>query len=543
MTRLTVEPRQLRGYQDQAVQAILQYWSSDTETGRYTPVVVLPTGTGKSTVIAAVACIARGRGQRVALVTHRRELLDQMAESVMAVAPEGERVGIVQGDRNDPSTAIVAASFQTLQNQARLSSLGHRDVVLVDEAHHAAADTYLGVLDRLGVLDGQAFGCGFTATASRADGGLGKVWDAVVYERSLKWAIQEGHLITPRGLTVVLDDLDLSKVHVRGGDYASGELAEAMESSVDTTVDAVLRHAPGRACIVFAAGVEHAEALAGGLTSRGVRAAAVTGAMSTDDRESVYTLFRSGELDAMVTVQVLTEGADFPRCDCVVMARPTRSQTLYTQMVGRAVRLYPGKQDALVLDLAGTMRDLSLVTLTDLTPEAETSRVSPTSDEDPGQDEPKPPRQQRIGPAALEDFDLLNVSPANWLKTPGGVLFLDLGGSCWSFLWPPIAPGADQDTTYHVGVLHRPRRYQDGWVQEDPTPLVQAQQLAEDTAPRHGALPSREAAWRKKSKPSDAQVRLATSLGVQDVPLKSRARLSDDISSIKAAKALDVHLN
>ena len=540
MTRLTTKPRTLRPYQTEAVDAVEAYWtdSADRENQRHTPVVVLPTGTGKSTVIASLAVRWRAAGYRVAMLAHRRELLDQMAASVAMVDPDGERVGIVQADRDDPSTAIVAASFQTLQNQARLESLGHRDVVLVDEMHHSTADTYQAVLERLGVLDGSALACGFTATASRADGGLGKVWDDVVYEKSLAWAIKSGYLITPRGLTVVLPDLDLSSVKVRAGDYAPGELSDAMESSVETTVDAMERHAAGRASIVFAAGVDHAHALADALTARGTRAAAVTGAMSSDDREQVYTRFRDGSLDTMVTVQVLTEGADFPRCDCVVMARPTRSQTLYSQMVGRAVRLYDGKQDALVLDLAGTMRDLSLVTLADLSPEAETRRVSPEGDDDPGQTEPKPPRPQRIGPAKLEAFDLLAVSPANWLQTPGGVLFLDIGRSGYIFTWPPAA---DDVTEYQVGVIHRPQHSRDGWLADgDTMSLEDARNLAEEQAPRFGQLPDRNASWRKKGAPSAPQVRLAKSMGISDVDLKNRARLSDDISTAKASRVLDL---
>lgn len=541
MTHLTDTPRVLRDYQVEAVEAVEAYWAhpDHTDRTRDTPVVVLPTGSGKSTVIASLAVRARRRGWRVAMLAHRRELLDQMAASVMAVDPAGEHVGIVQADRDDPSTAIVAASFQTLQNQARLESVGHRDLILVDEVHHSTAETYMAVLERLGVLDGSALACGFTATASRADGGLGKVWDSVVYEKSLAWAIKSGHLITPRGLTVVLPDLDLTKVKVRAGDYAPGELSDAMEASVETTVDAVLTHAPTRAMIVFAAGVEHAEALAAALTARGIPSAAVTGSMGTEDRERVYSDYRDGSLQAMVTVQVLTEGADFPRCDCVVMARPTRSQTLYSQMVGRAVRLYEGKQDALVLDLAGTMRDMSLVTLADLSPEAERSRVSPTSDEDPGQAEPKPPRPQRIGPAKLEDFDLLAVSPANWLRTPGGVLYLDIGRSGYMFCWPPASP---EVTEYQVGVIHRPQHSRDGWLAGGRTMTLQdARELAEDQASRFGELPSREASWRKKGQPSAAQIRLARSMGIPDVDRKNRARLSDDISNAKASRVLDVH--
>lgn len=537
------KPRELRPYQAEAVENVLAYWGGDRK--RWTPVVVLPTGTGKSTVIAKLATTARDMGLSVALLAHRRELLDQMADSVAQVEPGGAPVGIVQGDRNiRPGAAIVAASFQTLQSPRRLAGIGRRDVVLVDEMHHSTAPTYMAVLDRLGVTEPDparpVFGCGFTATASRADGGLGLVWDKVVYERSLVWAIKQGYLVRPRGLTVVLPDLDLSSVTVRAGDYAPGELETAMSASVETTVAAMLHHAPGRRSIVFAAGVDHAEELSAALTRYGVPAAPVTGAMSTEDREDVYERYRDGRLQAMVTVQVLTEGADFPMCDTVVMARPTRSQTLYSQMVGRAVRLYPGKTDALVLDLAGTVRDMSLVTLADLDPTFTPRRVSPETAEDPGQDEPAAPRErkQREGVVDLEDWDLVaaSVSGATWLETPGGVKFLDCQDGVLVFLWP-------EGDKYRVGLMHTPAWSGTDGFQATGLDLEAAVETAEVIADRYGKLPLRDAPWRKRSAPSDGQINLARSMGIDNAEGKTRARLSDDISTVLAARRLDPYIS
>lgn len=539
-------PRQLRPYQLEAAEAVRAYWAR-LDNDRHNPLVVLPTGTGKSTVIARLAVDAYELGLRVVLLAHRRELLDQMSASVAAVAPGIPPVGIVQGERHAPEAPIVAASFQTLTaSPGRLGELGMRHVVLVDEVHHSAAETYKGVLDELGVLTGHregtgVYACGFTATASRTDGGLGDIWDTVVFERSLAWAISEGYLVRPRGLTVVLPNVDLTELTVRAGDYAAGELEAAMQASVETTVTAMLTHAAGRASIVFAAGVDHAHALAEALTANGVRASAVTGAMSSEARAEVYADFTDGRIDAMVTVQVLTEGADFPRCDAVVMARPTRSQTLYSQMVGRALRLYPGKTDALVLDLAGVTRDMSLVTLSDLSPEAASARVSPGSTDDPGQDEPapRPERKQRIGVAELEDIDLLANSPANWLVTPKGVRFLDGGNGSLVFLWPPH-PRADADNVV-VGVMHTPPRKNDGWLGGASArwPLDEAVEAAEHAVGTVGELPNRHAPWRQRGAPSVGQINLAKALGIDNAENKTRARLSDDIAIAKAAKRLD----
>lgn len=532
-------PRKLRPYQTQAVQAVLDYWGQPVpETGRYTPVVVLPTGTGKSTVIASLAVHARSLGLRVAMLAHRRELLDQMAASVQAVDPTGEKVGIVQGDRNTPGPAIVAASFQTLMSSQRLTELGDRQVVLVDEVHHSTAPTYMEVLERMGASSSTTWLCGFTATASRADGGLGQVWDAIVFERSLAWAIKNGYLVTPRGLTVVLPELDLSHVTVRAGDYAPGELSQAMQASVSTTVQAMATHAPSRRHIVFAAGVDHARALAQELSQAGIRAAAVTGDMDTAAREGVYSLYRSGYYQTLVTVQVLTEGADFPMCDCVVMARPTRSHTLYSQMVGRAVRLHPGKKDALVLDLAGTVRDMSLVSVSDLGCDTPTKRVSPSSDTDPGQKQPPPPKPQREGVVELEDIDLLASSSANWLTTPAGVRFLDCQDGVLVFLWP-ANPGPEDSVD--VGIMHTPPHPTDGWSHQGLS-LEEATRAAEDLAATAGTFPSRTAPWRKRGQPSQGQVRLAKTLGIPRAENKTRARLSDDISQYMAAARLDPYV-
>ena len=178
-----MEPRALRPYQTEAVMAVQSAWTVHNLTR---PAVVLPTGTGKSTVIAELAADARRRGARVILLAHRGELLDQMAASVGYVDPDGEPVGVMDKDRKEPERAIVAASFQTMTKAANLRAVGPRDVVLVDEAHHAPAKSYRGVLDALGSFGSSVMTCGFTATMVRADEeALGSIWEEVVYEKTL----------------------------------------------------------------------------------------------------------------------------------------------------------------------------------------------------------------------------------------------------------------------------------------------------------------------------------------------------------------------
>lgn len=329
--------------------------------------------THNSSVIAELARRAVRRGQRVVALAHRDELLNQMRDTYSLVAPDLEPGGIVKAEQDEHDRDFVCASFQTLASSpSRIADLGVRDVILVDECHHALAPSYLRVLydlglsvakplttgksnkttsdvfadhvSKIGTRTAQASdyltrfdhipeirACGFTATMSRSDSEqLGKVWSTVAYERDIEWAISNGFLIAPNSMTVHVPELaGLSKVKTTAGDFNNKQLAEVMEASVESTVDAVARHAKDRNMIVFAASVDHARQLAEGLSAAGIPAEAVVGSNTRDERDAIYTRFNTGAITALVTVMVLTEGADFPRCDCVVMARPTRSQILF----------------------------------------------------------------------------------------------------------------------------------------------------------------------------------------------------------------------
>ncbi|QGJ94163.1 DNA helicase [Corynebacterium phage EmiRose] len=524
------KPRALRPYQVQAVNAVLDYWGADRE--RYTPMVVMATGLGKSTLIARLAAEAASMGLRVVMLAHRGELLNQMLDTVEAVAPGEYSTGLVQGNSDEHGAQIVAASFQTMASPRRLASIGKRDVVLVDEAHHSMAPTYLEVLKGLGVGTPTTFACGFTATAQRTENDLGKLWDTIVFERSITWAIKNGYLSAPRGLVVVMPELDaLKDVTIRAGDFAPGELDGVMSASIETVVDAIETHAPDRRSIVFAPGVDSCLGLAEALTARGIPAGGVVGDMSRAAREEVYEAYRRGEIRVMVTVQVLTEGADFPMCDCVVIARPTKSQTLYSQMVGRALRLHAGKTDALVLDLAGTTLDKRLKTLSSLGTDTKPKRVSPVSDDDPGQEEPTeaPARIQREGAVQVLPIDLLASSSCTWLATHKGVPFIDIGGGAI------VAAIEDRGHIYAMALLKAKPPVIEGPYPDLPAAMEEAERLGA----RYGTLPDNGARWRSKSAPSEAQKNMARSLGIDSPDKKTRARLSDDISIAMASAIID----
>lgn len=545
-------PRELRDYQRGAVDAVLNQWA--TEVRR--TAVVLPTGTGKSTVIAALAVEAHKLGLRVVMLAHRGELLDQMAATISEVDPD-MRAGIVRAEHDESDQPIIAASFQTLVNATRLDRVGQRQVVLCDETHHVTAESYRRVVESFG---DDVFFCGFTATLRREDGKvLRSMIDSVAFERSLRWAIDKGHLVRPVGLTVKIPELDLGKVKTVAGDFQNADLAEVMEAETPEIVKAIIKHSIGRRAIVFAASVQAAYDIADTLARSpefGI-AEAVTGEMTYEQRQPIYDRFRRGVTDALVTVQVLTEGADFPMCDEVVIARPTQSQNLYSQMVGRALRLhtYPDgreKTDALVLDLVGVARVLKLVTLSNLDAgtqskvvDTEGNEVAPDPDEesiDPLTLSAMPERIVRLGPIDTIGIDLLDATNTGilWLATRAGHPFVAPPEAPWFvFLWRDSGTAADP--LYRVGVMTRRGEKEGQWLTDGKWwTLAAAKDIAEDYIADAGYnFPLRKAAWRKQIDPSDAQIQYAQSLGVRCIDQMSKARLSDEIETVLISARLD----
>jgi superfamily II DNA or RNA helicase len=562
MTTLAT-PRALRTYQTEAVDAVLTQWGS----GNNRTAVVLPTGAGKSTVIAKLAARSLSEfGLPVAMIAHRAELLDQMAATVAAVDPCLPPVGIVRAEMDESDAPIIAASLQTLVNPKRLAAIGRRRVVLWDEVHHAGATSWEQVLSDMGGYRDDHFFCGFTATLRRDDGkALRDIIQSVAYEKTIRWAIEKEFLVKPTGLTVRLPNLDLGKVKVTAGDFQNSDLAEVMEAAQPYIVQAIALHARERRAIVFAAGVDAAHSLAAALREIGIPASGVTGDMGYAARQEVYADFRSGRTQMLVTVQVLTEGADFPMCDAVVVARPTRSQNLYSQMIGRALRTFPGKPDALILDLVGASRILSLVTLTDLDTGTVSKKVELDGTEIPPQDDeplmdsgPAPEKIRREGPVDMVPVDLLSAdnTAVLWLATPRGIPFLQpTGGGFFVFLWPDTGTGAPlwkvgrmvtsdaqlRKAQLGFGIGNTPDVVRSGWVDDGRLwTLDVAIAIAEDAVEASGLpVPVRSASWRRNQAPSDAQLKFARTLAIPDADGMTKARLSDEITIALVSRKLD----
>ena len=564
MTLPAAAPRELRDYQRDAADAVERDWAD----GKRRVGVVLPTSSGKSTVIAELIHRAYTDGEPVLAFAHRGELLDQMRKDFHLLHPSVPmtETGIVRAEQDDHHCPIVFATLQTLATAHRRQALGRRTRLFWDEVHHAGAEGFHTTFSELGGYE-DALMAGFTATMYRNERGvigLGDVIEKVSYEKDIKWAIRKGFLVQPRGLTVRIKGLDaLNDVRNVAGDFHQGELAEVMEAATEYVVDAIKEHAADRRPIIFAASVDAAHHIAEALTEADFPAVAVTGSMAYADRLPVYDAFRSGEARALVTVQVLTEGADFPMCDTVVLGRPTRSKNLYSQMVGRALRLFPGKTDALVLDLAGSARQMKLVNLTQLIEGVDAKEVAEDGSLIELTEEPLEPVEPieklvRMGPVDMVTIDLLANDDTLWLETPKGVPFVNLmGDNQVVFVWPedgyaPGRPDAEgnviETTKWAVGQINT-RNGKGGWVtssgryvsqEPDYTDLPAALEAAEVwIVESDQQLPARTASWRRNQPPSEAQKRFARTLHIVDADNMTKARLSDEISIKLAAKVLD----
>ncbi|AEJ93938.1 DNA helicase [Mycobacterium phage Mutante] len=554
-------PRELRPYQREAVEAIESHWSQGvTRVG-----VVLPTGTGKSTVIGRTAVNGYQNREPVLMVAHRGELIDQMAGTIFEVDPSIPRshVGIVRAEMDDHSAPIVVATLQTLATAHRREAVGFRRRILWDEVHHAGAEGFHTTFTELGGYTDALF-AGFTATMRRDDKGkspvgLGDVIEKVVYEKDILWAIDSGYLVRPRGLTVRINNLNaLDDVRTVAGDFQQSDLAEVMEAATEYVVDAIKLHAADRRPIIFAASVDAAHHIADALTAADFPAVAVTGSMSYAERQPVYEAYRNGTAKALVTVQVLTEGADFPMCDCVVLARPTRSRNLYSQMIGRALRLYDGKQDALVLDLAGSSRSMKLVNLTQLVPGVDAAEVTEDGsvieiepdDELPGEGSDPTPKLVRQGPVEMVVIDLLSGSDVTWCETTLGVPFIPLMDDEIVFVWPKdgYRPLDANATSWAVATMST-KTGRGGWVsgsgavgvaEPDYIGLEAACEAAEAWIVNSGKrLPSKKDSWRRKQPATAKQIAFARGLGIVGADAMTKAELSDEISTVKISRRLD----
>jgi superfamily II DNA or RNA helicase len=348
----------LRAYQSEALTAVRDAYKA----GRRRVIVSLPTGTGKTVVFAHFPRVLNMK-KRLLVLAHREELLLQARDKFRSIDPELKAEIEQAGTHAAADAKVVIASVPTLaRSGARLSRLQPDEfsIVVVDEAHHAVAPSYRRIFDHFGLFEPHVsrYLIGFTATPRRGDKqGLGEVFEEVCYARDMREMIAGRYLCPITGWRVDTD-LSLDNVKVRHGEFIESQLARVVNMPLRNSllVKAYLDFAPGRRVIVFCVDVAHAKDVHRAFADAGIRAAPVWGKLSRDQRRCTLAAFSAGEIDVVTNCNVLTEGFDEPRVDCVIMARPTRSKLLYAQMVGRGTRLHPGKKNLMVIDVADNSR-------------------------------------------------------------------------------------------------------------------------------------------------------------------------------------------
>ena len=333
---------ELRPYQQEARDSIFEQWDS----GIRRTLLVLPTGCGKTIVFAKVTEDCVRHGDRVLILAHRGELLEQAADKIASVTGLGCATEKAEETCIGSWYRITVGSVQTLMREKRLGQFpaDYFRTIIIDEAHHCVSDSYQRVLQHF--PDAKVLGV--TATPDRGDmRNLGEYFESLAYEYTLPKAIRSGYLSPIKALTIPLK-MDLTGVSVQAGDFKASEIGTALDPYLYQIADEMAKYCMDRKTVVFLPLIKTSQKFRDILISRGFQAAEVNG--ESTDRAEVLADFDAGKYNVLCNSMLLTEGWDCPSVDCIVVLRPTKVRSLYSQMVGRGTRLFPGKDHLLLLD-------------------------------------------------------------------------------------------------------------------------------------------------------------------------------------------------
>lgn len=335
---------ELRPYQKEAKEAIFEQWDS----GVSKTLLVLPTGCGKTVVFAKVTEECVRQGDRVLILAHRGELLEQAADKLMKTTGLGCALEKAESSCQGSWFRVVVGSVQTLMREKRLNSFDpfYFNTIIIDEAHHCISDSYQRVLQHFP----HAHVLGVTATPDRGDmRNLGAYFESLAYEYTLPKAIKEGYLSPIKALTIPLK-IDMSSVSVQAGDFKASEIGTALDPYLQGIAEEMQKYCMDKKTVVFLPLVKTSQKFRDLLNQYGFRAAEVNG--DSQDRAEILKDFDAGKYNVLCNSMLLTEGWDCPSVNCIVVLRPTKVRSLYCQMVGRGTRLSQetGKDHLLLLD-------------------------------------------------------------------------------------------------------------------------------------------------------------------------------------------------
>lgn len=336
---------QLRPYQMQIVDEII---SSD----RNRLLIVLPTGGGKTIIMAAICDKKR---QKTLLLAHRDELLYQAKNRIKDYAPH-IKTSICSEGNTDFSGDVVIGSVQTLCRRLDQVAEFNPSVIMVDEAHHAQAETYKKILYNVE----HAQWIGVTATPDRTDNkDIEQIFGKPIqYSRTIRQMIQDGYL-APLTSKKLFTHVDLGTIRNNGEDFSCASLAERVDirERNEFVVDKYIEHASDRKAIFFGCNVAHAENLNEIFIEKGIKSDVIHAGLEMEKRREILHKFSNRDLDVLVNCLILTEGFDDPEVSCIGMTRPTKSHSLYTQCIGRGLRIHPTKKNCLILDFTDVVHN------------------------------------------------------------------------------------------------------------------------------------------------------------------------------------------
>jgi superfamily II DNA or RNA helicase len=518
MMRLTPRP-----YQHEAVAALL----AAAARGVQRPLLVLPTGTGKTII---VALLVQRRGGRALILAHRDELIQQAVDKLHLVDPTMS-LGVVQAECDELTAPTVVASVQTLSRRPRLARLvPDFHTIVIDEAHHAPALSYRRILEYCHAWrsDGPLV-VGVTATPARGDRqSLRQVFDGIVYQKTLVEMMQAGYLVDLRAMQVLLQ-ADFDALRTQHGDFIEAELETLLlaANAPAQVLTAFQAHAAERKALLFTPTVATAHAMAETFCMAGIAAEALDATTPRATRRAILQRLHSGATRVVANCAVLTEGFDEPSIDCIIVARPTQSLPLYQQMLGRGTRIYPGKTDCLILDVVGVSTHHTLHTAATLfgCDPAQLAQQSVLESLDAPARPTLMAADPMTGTLRSTPVDLFARRTLRWVQTRQGAWVLSLGAQHGTLRLRTDGP----DTWQVIQV----RRDAGPVLLGDTLPLPYAQGLAEDYARHLGVarLVEAEAPWRQQPA-TEKQTALLRKLGLAERAGLTKGEAADLLAAV-----------
>lgn len=524
--------------------------------------IQLPTGTGKTVVMAYIAMLVWRSGGRVNIILHRDTLVDQTIRKLLAAGIDPDDIGVVKAGRNEIHKRVLVVSIHSLRSEARIAQLPIPDLTIIDEAHVSVSNTYRRLYEHLGP---NAYLAGFTATWLRSDSnGLGDVWEEIVFTRTIGWAVKKGFLVPPRGIQLG-GELDLSKVRTTiDGDYNDNDLEQVVmiEDIRDNVVKGYHTVTPGKSAVLFAPTQVSARYFADALRESGVRVAEIFAGTKPKDRKWAFHGFETGAVQVLVTCTALAEGWDSPRCEVALMVRPTKHVGLFIQQVGRVLRPWPGKEMAWILDFVGVLDHADMNAAIDLsvTPDREESDPDLNECDECGEYRilrymsrvkmnlcAKCIKELGIEPEQREhavkkidgiiEIDLFASTKARWLTTDFDMPFIMTSDSAKCGRARIFFLAIINDA-YNAGVTYSAKSFAGGdWLATGVT-AEEAMEVASEAALEDDpTIVHKTAAWRQKGNPTEGQVRYATDLGINTEGM-TKAQVADAITVKVASKTL-----